>query len=86
MEEPGGNEEFATEVPTELKVSGSEIEVPGMGRLASSELGLVGLVHEKDRTTLIIMAETPEKTRGFVKEIALNQLTGCFVFRKCGCL
>lgn len=80
VEEPGGNEEFATEVPTELKVSGSEIEVPGMGRLASSELGLVGLVHEKDRTTLIIMAETPEKTRGFVKEIALNQLTGCFVF------
>jgi hypothetical protein len=57
----------------------SEIEVHGLGRVTTDELGLVGLTRAKNQTTLVIMADTPKKIQSFLKELSTNGLSGCLI-------
>lgn len=54
-----------------------DIEIPGMGLLNTNNLGLVGLIREENRTTLLIMASSPESLKTFMDQIAMNGLSGC---------
>ena len=57
----------------------SEIEIPGFSVIATKDLGLVGLVREKDHTTLIFMASSPENLTTFIGKLAMNGLSGCLI-------
>lgn len=59
--------------------SPTEIEIPGMQRITTENLGLVGLVREKDHTTLIIMASSLNDLKTFIGQVAVNGLSGCFI-------
>jgi hypothetical protein len=57
----------------------TEIEIPGFSVISTKNLGLVGLVHKADRTTLLIMASSPEDLKSFVEELSLTGLSGCLI-------
>ena len=56
-----------------------DIEIPGMGRLNTNNLGLVGLIREEKRTTLVIMASSSESLKTFMDQISMGGLNGCLV-------
>jgi hypothetical protein len=74
------NVEFPKETISETPTTGpKEIEVPGMGVLMTSDLGLVGFVQEDKRSSLIIMAASPEKLQSFIEELSITSLSGCLI-------
>jgi hypothetical protein len=76
------NEESSGEYSSESskeETGPGKIEIPGMSVISTSDLGLVGLVHEEKRSTLIIVAASPEKLQGFISELSINGLTGCLI-------
>ncbi len=61
------------------EIGPAEIEVAGLSVTATKDLGIVGLVHDGKRSTLIIMAESPEKIQGLIEELSTNKLSGCLL-------
>ncbi len=66
------------EAETDLNIP-DEIEIPGLSVVSTKDLGVVGLVRDGDRTTLLIMASSPENLKSFVEELTINGLSGCLI-------
>jgi hypothetical protein len=67
-------------LPDEISDQNSEeILLPGIGRVATSGLGVIGLVNEKDHLTLVIMASSPEKIQELINQMSSENLTNCLV-------
>ncbi len=68
---------FPGDVGSGLVDKSKDIEIPGMGRLNTNNLGIVGLIHEEKRTTLVIMASSSESLKTFMDQISMSGLYGC---------
>jgi hypothetical protein len=55
------------------------IEVPYFNQVKTKDLGLVGLSHSGGKTTLVIIASTPDKVQAFIRNLAIGGLSGCVV-------
>jgi hypothetical protein len=55
------------------------IQIPGMGIIETDGLGIVGLVRDGDRTSLIIMANSQEKIQELINQISSENLKSCLI-------
>ncbi len=55
------------------------LEVPGFGELDPAGIGVIGLVREIDRTTLIVLAEDREKLSELADSVGSGSLSACVI-------
>jgi hypothetical protein len=67
---------FSDVIPSE---NPEEISVPGMGIVKTDGLGVVGLVQENNRSTLVIMATSPEKIQELINQLSNENLKNCLI-------
>lgn len=74
---------FFTEAPPFgsilAEIESPEISLPGMDIIATDGLGVVGLVQEENRLTLVLMASSPEKIQELINQISFDGLQNCLV-------
>jgi hypothetical protein len=70
---------MSTREPEDIPEGPETIEVPYFSQVKTKDLGLVGLSHSDGKTTLLIMASTPEKVQAFMRNLATGGLSGCVV-------
>jgi hypothetical protein len=55
------------------------IFIPGIGIVKTGNLGVIGLVRGNERTTLLIMANSPKKIQELLNQLSTESLTKCLI-------